>query len=673
MKRISTHSELERVTDEAQFRAIADAIPALVAIMTPTGGVESVNCHVLAYFGTTHDQLRHWPTSDSVHPDDLAAVVAAWSHAVETGEAYDIEHRMRRADGVYRWFHARALPTRDAQGQIARWCCLQTDIDDRKRAELVATGEKALLEMVVSGVALPIVLEALCRLLDTTADGCSSGVLLLDRSHTKVQHAIAPALPAEYNRAFEGTRVTLEQGPCGMAASLKRQIIVSDIAAETRWDSEAWPALALSHGLRSCWSSPVLSLSGDSLGTFAVYQRSPASPTPYHQALIQQLTHVASIAIERARSEEALKRSQAVLTEAQLLSATGSFSLDPTSGLHWWSEQTYRIFGFEPGQPRTLDDMRARAHPEDVEILNHALECAQRGEGFSVELRLQMPDGAIKYLQVEAHAVEIVAGGPSESVGAVRDVTERRRSEEALGKARSELAHVSRVSSLGILTASIAHEVNQPLSGIVTNASTGLRMLAAEPPNVDGARETTRRTIRDAQRASDVISRLRTLFGRRPTTTEVVDLNDATREVLALLRGELQRARVALRLQLAEELPSVNGDRVQLQQVILNLVLNAATAMNAVEGRLRQLLIRSEKRADRVCLQIQDAGVGLQGQDLERLFEAFYTTKSDGMGIGLSVSRAIIENHHGSLWAAHNSGPGATFSFSIPCLPGAPE
>jgi C4-dicarboxylate-specific signal transduction histidine kinase len=255
-----------------------------------------------------------------------------------------------------------------------------------------------------------------------------------------------------------------------------------------------------------------------------------------------------------------------------------------------------------------------------------------------------------------------------EYVGAVQDVTERRRSEAALGKARSDLAHVTRVTSLGVLTASIAHEVNQPLSGIITNASTCLRMLAADPPNVDGARETARRTIRDGNRASDVVTRLRALFGKKDTTTDLVDLNGATREVIALSLTELQRSRVVLRAEFDDELPLVTGDRVQIQQVILNLVRNASDAMIDVEDRPRTLIIRTERgEHDHVRLIVQDAGVGFESQDAERIFEAFYTTKSDGMGIGLSVSRSIIERHRGRLWASPNDGPGATFAFSIPC------
>ena len=226
---------------------------------------------------------------------------------------------------------------------------------------------------------------------------------------------------------------------------------------------------------------------------------------------------------------------------------------------------------------------------------------------------------------------------------------------------------MARVTSLGVLTASIAHEVNQPLSGIITNASTCLRMLAADPPNVEGARETATRTIRDGNRASEVITRLRALFSNKEAACESLDLNEAASEVIALSLSELQRKKVLLRTDFAEGLSLVAGDRVQLQQVILNLLLNAAEAMSGVQERPRHLVIRTQREGgNHVRLSIQDAGVGLDPQGMDKLFEAFYTTKPEGMGIGLSVSRSIIERHHGRLWATSNQGPGATFSFSIP-------
>jgi signal transduction histidine kinase len=228
---------------------------------------------------------------------------------------------------------------------------------------------------------------------------------------------------------------------------------------------------------------------------------------------------------------------------------------------------------------------------------------------------------------------------------------------------------MARVTSLGALTASIAHEVNQPLAGIVTNAGTCLRALSADHLNLDSAREAARRIMRDGHRASEVITRLRALFSKKEVTAESVDLNDAAREVIGLCADELQRNRVILRREFANDLRPVTGDRIQLQQVIFNLVRNASDAMSVVDDGPRVLVIKTDRGADDcVRLTVQDTGVGITGLEMERLFDAFYTTKSDGMGMGLSVSRSIIESHSGRLWATPNDGPGATFSFSIPCV-----
>lgn len=366
--------------------------------------------------------------------------------------------------------------------------------------------------------------------------------------------------------------------------------------------------------------------------------------------------------------EEKLQRSAAFLTQAQHLSSTGSFAWRAsTSDQIAWSDELYRIFDLDRTTPITLEQIRARVHPDDVKLFEKTIDDARAtGGDFEIQHRLLMPDNSIKYLRVVAQATRD-HDGELEYIAAVQDATQLRLSEETIDKARSELAHVTRVMSLGALTASIAHEVNQPLSGIITNASTCLRMLDADPPNVAGARETSRRTIRDAHRASDVVTRLRALFGHKQVAVELVDLNEITNEVIALLRSELQRNHVKVQVEVDGDLPAVTADRVQLQQVILNLVQNASDAMKDVAQRQRQLVIKTERdEGDGVRLSVQDSGAGFDPEAVEKLFQPFYTTKSNGMGIGLSVSQSIIDRHNGRLWATRNEGPGATFAFFIP-------
>jgi len=420
-------------------------------------------------------------------------------------------------------------------------------------------------------------------------------------------------------------------------------------------------------GLRAVWSTPIESRSGEILGTFAVYQRHPGSPTQLQQDLITQFTHIASIAIERAQSDKAIRRSEAFLAEAQLLSSTGCYIWRRTTNEIICSDETYRIFGIDSGTPVTLQLFLSRIHPDDVNRFNARVE-ARRTDGTRSEgeYRLLLPDGSIKFVRMLSQATATENGGV-ELTGVIQDVTEARVAEQTLGKLRSELAHVTRVTTLGALTASIAHEVNQPLAGIVTNASTCLRMLATDPPNIEGARDTARRTLRDGERASEVIARLRALFSKKTTTTGSLDLNEATREVVALSMSELQRQHVAVSLELAADLPPVKGDRVQLQQVILNLLLNASDAMSTVADRPRELVIATSSDGADVHVSVCDTGTGFDAGNHDRLFDAFYTTKSGGMGMGLSVSRSIMELHSGRLWATRNRGPGATFSLSVPC------
>ena len=419
-------------------------------------------------------------------------------------------------------------------------------------------------------------------------------------------------------------------------------------------------------------------------------QLTPRVFTPDRVALLELLASQAAISLENARlytdlhreyrerkrAEEELRRSEEkfrlreeFLREAQRLTLTGGFVWLISTDEIRWSQQLYRMFEFNPTMLVTLKLIGSRVHPEDQALLGDMLERARNeAADFEYEHRLLMPDGSVKYVHLVAHATRD-GNGRLEYIGAAQDVTQSRVAQDALSTARSEFARVARVTSLGALTASIAHEVNQPLSGIITNANTCLRMLATDPPNIAGARDTARRAIRDVNRASDVITRLRALFTKNGTASEAVDLNEAAREVIALSLSELQRGRVILRSELAEDLPPVRGDRVQLQQVILNLLQNAVDAMSGVEDRPRQLLIKTEREGDegdRVRLAVQDTGVGFELSGVERLFEAFYTTKSGGMGIGLLVSRSIIETHRGQLGAVPNEGPGATFWFSIP-------
>ncbi|MBV8815416.1 MAG: response regulator [Verrucomicrobia bacterium] len=401
---------------------------------------------------------------------------------------------------------------------------------------------------------------------------------------------------------------------------------------------------------------------------------------------VQRALREAGERLNLSKAQEALQRSEAYLTQGQKLSRTGSFGWDFHGGKIYWSQETFRIFGYEPPTEPTLELLLRRTHPEDRGLVQEFVDRVWRERNdFDFQHRLMMSDGSVKYLRVVGHPSKN-ASGSFEFVGAVTDITEQKLAEEALRKAQAELAHITRVTTLGELTASIAHEINQPLAAVLTNANLGIRWLSGNSPNIDEASAAMRRIVRDGNRVSDVISRMRALFKKAPTANEWLAINDAIAEIVVLTQGEAQRNSVLLRTELADDLPLVSGDRIQLQQVVLNLLMNAIEAMSAAGEGPRELWISSTKVAGAVIpkkiifdakrhaeseyhyilVGIRDSGPGLDPENLGRVFDAFFTTKPQGLGMGLAISTSIIEAHGGQLWATPNEPRGAVFQFALP-------
>jgi PAS domain S-box-containing protein len=367
--------------------------------------------------------------------------------------------------------------------------------------------------------------------------------------------------------------------------------------------------------------------------------------------------------------EEKLQRSEAYLAEAQRLTHTGSWAWQVAGrdAVHL-SEEWYRIYGFDPANgPPAHEERMQRVHPEDRARWQGTLDRAvAEKSAYQVEFRILLQDGSVKHIHTLGHPVLNASGDLAQFVGSSTDITQRKLAEEALRQAQADLAHVSRMTTMGELTASLAHEVNQPIAAAVTDANTCLRWLTRDQPDLEEAREAASRMAKDATRVADIVSRIRLLFKNVSPQRELVDVNEVIREMIVLLRGEATQYAISVRTELASDLPQVMADRVQLQQVLMNLVLNGMEAMKDVDTA-RELIINSQPaKNEQVTVSVTDTGVGLPPHQVEQIFNAFFTTKPSGTGMGLRISRSIIESHGGRLWAANNSPRGASFCFTLP-------
>jgi PAS domain S-box-containing protein len=368
------------------------------------------------------------------------------------------------------------------------------------------------------------------------------------------------------------------------------------------------------------------------------------------------------------RAGETLRESEAYLAEAQRLSHTGSFAWVPATGeTRYCSAECYRVFGFDPySGPSRFETFFQRVHPDDQPKIAEKLERANRERAeFELHYRVVHPGGEIRDIHEVGHPVFSPSGDLVEFVGTVMDVTESKRAEEAVREAQANLARVSRVTTMGELTASLAHEIKQPISAAVTDAKTCLRWLGHDEPDLAEAREAASRMVKDVTRAAEIINRISMLFKKDALQRELVDVNELIREMIVLLRSEANRYSISIGTELAEELPKVRADRVQLQQVFMNLMLNGIDAMKGTSGG-GELTIKSKVCDAHLLISVCDTGVGLLPELAEQIFKAFFTTKNNGTGMGLPISRSIIESHGGRLWATGNSARGATFQFTLP-------
>jgi PAS domain S-box-containing protein len=609
---------------EFSWRQIVDNIPGLVATMGATGEVKFLNRQTLEYFGKTNEELKNWSLIGVVHPDDLPRVIKARTKAIEAEQIYHVEHRCRRADGVYRWFQVRGLPVRNAEGAITDWYLLLTDIDDRKKAEEALQSSERNLSLMINAIPAFIyvlrtdgsVLDANQGVLDYT------GVTLEDSQ--KEDYRSRFFHPDDVEKLREERREALTR-----AVPFENEQRVLGKDGRYRWFLVRYNPLLDEQGRIDRWYAAAFDIE------------------------------------DRKQAEAQVEQAYLRLAEAQRLSKTGSFITDLLVDDHNWSEEAFRIFEFDPATKVTVQRIRDMVHPEDLSLFDSVIARGMTGTDVDFVFRILTSRGAVKHVRGIARVMEQIVGRPL-FIGALQDVTESKMAEEALRQTQATLEHVTRLSTMGELTASLAHEVNQPIAAAITNSNTCLRWLGREPPDVEEARQAASRSVKDATRAAEIITRVRLLFKKGAPQRQPVDVNEVIREMIVLVRIQSERHSVAIRTELAADLPKAMADRVQLQQVLTNLMLNGIEAMKDVDAE-RELTIESGRGENsHVLISVSDTGMGLDPQHADKIFNPFFTTKPEGTGMGLAISRSIVESHGGRLWATANSGRGTTFHFTLP-------
>jgi PAS domain S-box-containing protein len=608
-----------------QFQLVVDNIPAVVWSKRPDGTVDFLNQYFQNYTGISAAEGRGWGWMKAFHPDDRAA--HEWRAALAVGAPFEKEARLRRVDGQYRWFALRAAPLRDARGHIVKWYGMTTDIDDRRQAEArVRQAEKELRLAIDTIPALVWTARPDGSLDFINQRWAEIGVSLQDLRGSQWTAVIHPA---EVESVTEHWNAAVATGqPYENVERVRRA------DGEYRW------FLSRAAPLR------------DELGQIVKWYGTDTDIE------------------DRRRAENALRESEQRFRD---YAETASDWLWESGPDHRFTRVSEHLDTIGVATASLIDTTRwdfatdLESEPEKWRLHRAMLASHQPFRNFVFSTT--RGDGSTMHVQTSGKPLFDAKGNFLGYRGVSTDITATVRAdqaEEALRKVQEELAHVVRITTLGELTASIAHEVNQPLAAIVTTGEACLRWLTGDLPQLDEMRSAMEDIVSEGNRAAEVIRRVRALAKKTDALKTPLPINEVIDEVVTLLQREALSHETLLQLELATALPLVLADRIQLQQVILNLVMNGMEAMASVTDRPRELKIRSRCEADQVLVAVEDSGVGIDLESVDRLFKAFFTTKPSGMGMGLSICRSIIEAHGGKLWASRNAGAGATFAFTLP-------
>ncbi|MGA2745280.1 MAG: PAS domain-containing protein [Candidatus Sulfotelmatobacter sp.] len=640
---------------EQRWRNLTEALPQLVWGAGRDGGCDYFSTQWTTYTGIPESKLLGWAWMEALHSDDREPTRQFWTESVAGRQPYDVEYRIRRTDGTYGWFKTRGTPIRDTEGRIVKWFGTCTDISDRKRAEQELRERE--LELRQARDLLEI------KVMERTKELRRNEAYLAEAQKLSKTGSFGwNVFGGEIYWSEETFRI-FEYGP---ATRPRLQLVLERTHPEDRVRVQQ----AIDRASQDAKNFDIehrLLMSDGSVKHVHVVGHLLETGQPGKTELVGAITDIT----ERKRAEVALRQTEEYLEDAQRLSHTGSWARVPDTGaMRYWSAECYRVLGFEPlGGPPPFETFLQHVHPDDRAKVRAAAENATRAKvDYELDYRIVHPGGNIRDIHTIAHPVLSPSRDVVEFVGTVMDVTERRQAEkerERLRQVQADLAHISRATTMGELTASLAHEINQPITAAATDARTCLRWLAREQPDIGEARESAARMVNAVTRAADIISRLRQLFKKGAPQTSLVDVSEVIQEMVVLLRSEASRHSVSIVTELSEDLPRVVADRVQLQQVLMNLMLNGIEAMQDTSGG--QLTIRSLRgEGGQLLISVSDTGTGLPPDQADQIFNAFFSTKAQGTGMGLSISRSIIESHGGRLWATSNSGRGATFNFTLP-------